>query len=112
MEREKTKSLSPDSVRNLESSKFTFRDLKSAIEDGGQTAFRWVEDSIIMKMSIVRFKKDALGKEAATVNILNPETQKEETIYYTVEESEVARFKSILRGEVVLNDLSEENPEK
>ena len=106
MEKGATKPLTPDSIKNLESSRFLFRDFKSAVEAGGAVAFGWIEDSIITKMSRVEFGKDKLGEETATVKTVNPDTQKEEIIYYTTEEGEVARFKSILRGEVVTNDLS------
>lgn len=96
-----------DSVRELESQKYSGRDLKDAIESGPVNTYEWFEDNVILKKAFVELKKDETGKDSATIRMKNPDTNKDEAVYYTTDETEVARLKEISEGGTVIVDETE-----
>ncbi len=104
MKKEKQLPLSqnPDAVKKLESLKFLFRDRENALESSDSVAYEWLEDSVIRKMASVDFGKDETGKDTATIKMVNPKTEKEEVVYHTADETEVASLKRISEGKTLV----------
>ena len=111
MEKEKQKpiplSKDSDAVKKLESSRLVFRSPQNALESGDSVAYEWLEDNVIRKEASVKFGKDATGKDTATIKMINPETKEGRDVYYTANETEVARLKKISKGETVVIDGTE-----
>ena len=112
MKKEKLTPLSQDTdyVKQLESLKFVFRGRQNEFE--GDNTYEWLEDSVIRKVASVVFGKDALGKDTATIKMENPDTHKEEAVYYTTNEIQVARLKGLSEGRTITVDLSEQDVEE
>ena len=100
----------PDAVRETESSKYFFRNRANAFASGDHIAYEWLEDSVIRKMASVEFGRDETGKETATIKMINPKTKKEETVYYTTDETQVVALKGISEGRILEVEISEKNP--
>ena len=112
MSREKIKkpiSEDLDAVRNLESQRYSSRNFQGAIESGPSVAYEWFEDNVIQKKASVEFKKDGAGRDSATIRMKNLDTNKEEMVYYTTDETEVARLKAISEGRPILVEVPEED---
>ena len=102
----------PDSVRKLESQKYSGRDLQDAVESSPANTYEWFEDAVIQKKASVELSIDAMGLESATIRMTNPGTGKKEIVYHTNDELEVTRLKGILGGGTITIDESEGNPEE
>ncbi len=113
MKKEKPVPLSKDldSTRKLESLRYVFRDPQNALESGDHITYEWLEDSVIQKKASVEIGKDAAGKDTATIKMVNPKTKKEEGVYYTDDETEVARLKGISEGKTLIIEVPKEKPE-
>ena len=109
MKKEKSVPLSQDldAIRKLESLRFVFRGPQNALENGDHITYEWLEDSVIRKRASVEIKKDEAGRDSATIKMKNHDTNKEEVVYYTIDETEVTRLKSISEGKMVVIDETE-----
>ncbi len=109
MKKEKLSPISqyPASVKQLESLKFVFRGRQDDLEDGN--TYEWLGDRVIRKTASVIFGKDAVGKDTATIKMQNPETNKEEVVYYTADEIQVARLKGLSENRTIKLDFSEQD---
>ncbi len=113
MEKEKSAPSSNklDSTRKLESSKYVFRSPQNALESSDHIAYEWLEDSIIRKMASVEIKRDGNGRDSATIKMKNPDTNKEEIVYYTADEAEIARLREISEGKTLTLEIKKK-PQK
>lgn len=109
MKKEKSTPLSKDvdAVRELESLRYVFRDPQSALESNENTAYEWLEDSVIRKMASVHFGKDETGKDTATIKMIDPKTKNNETVYYTTDENQIASLKRILENKPLVIEVQE-----
>ncbi len=101
----------PDAIRKLESLRYVFRSPQNALESDERTAYEWLEDSVIRKITSVEIKKDEAGKDSATIKMKNPDTNKKEVVYYTTDETEIARLKDISEGKTVIVEVPQEDSE-
>lgn len=110
MKKEKTASLSKDTnaTRILESSKLVFRSPQNAFESGDHITYEWLEDSVIRGMASVEFGKNEIGKDTATIKLIDPKTKEKKTIYFTADENEVSRLKDISEGKGIMLDVQDE----
>ena len=109
MNKEKSVNLfkDPDAIRKLESLKYVFRGPQNPTESGDHITYEWLEDSVIRKKASVEIGKDPTGKDSATIKMINRETKKEETIYYTADEDEVARLRGLSEGKTLVLEVSD-----
>jgi hypothetical protein len=102
----------PEAVRNLESQKYVSRNLQDAVDNRSDVnVFEWFEDNVIQKKASVEFRKDN-GKDSAIIKMADPKIGKEEIVYSTSDETEVARLRLISEGKTVAIDVDEANKEK
>lgn len=113
MKKEKTALLSkdPEAIKKLESLKYVFLGPQNPIESGDHVAYEWLEDSVVRGKASVDFGKDATSQDTATIKMVNMETKKEETVYYTADKSQVASLKRISEGKTLVLEVPDKTPE-
>ncbi len=100
--------LDPKSIRKIESQHYHSRDFDSSVESGDENTYEWFEDEVIKKNASVELGLDAMGLESATIKVLieypDLTTTKKEVVYYTTDQEEIARIKTILEGKTIIVD--------
>ena len=98
----------PDAIRKLESLRYVFRGPQNVDESGDQVTYEWLEDSVIREKASVVFGKDDTGKDTATIKMVNPKTEKEESVYYTTDQNQVKSLKIISEGKTLVKEEPDE----
>ena len=106
------KNLSENETRELESSKFVERNLEEAAEGGEISTYEWFEDLVIKQEAKVKFGTNESEVNYANILKTNPDTLKDEVVYYTTQEVEVNRLKALQEGKTIIVDGSEVSEEE